>query len=210
MSERAFEPGGLYHVGVSGNLGQPLFEDTRCHELYLRMYGRVSQKYHWQTLDWCLMWNHVHFLVRLQDSGLSHGMRELNGMFARRLNGMRGLTGKGHAIKHRFFSSHIDSDAYLQEVCRYIPLNPCEAALCATPDEWVWGGYRANVGLEYARAFHDVQALLELFGDTPAKARREYRRLVDEGLVTLGHGSTSNERVGSFRTATRVTRRSPS
>jgi putative transposase len=151
MSERAFEPGGLYHVGVSGNLGQPLFEDAPLHELYLRLYGRVSRKYDWTTLDWCLMWNHAHFLVRLDETGLSHGMRELNGMFARRLNATRGLTGRGHAIRHRFFSSHIHSDAYLQKVCAYIPLNPCEAGLCATPEEWVWGGYRASLGLEYAR-----------------------------------------------------------
>jgi putative transposase len=197
MAERPFEPGGFYHLTSRGNLGEPLFEEPDHHELYLRRYARVSFKYGWTTLDWCLLWNHTHFLVRLGDKGLSDGMRELNTWFARRLNLIHGNTGKGHVFKHRFTAKHIDSEAYLFEVCRYIPLNPQRAGQCTRPDEWRWGGFRATVGLEYPRPFHSPGELLRIFGPRPSVARGRYREHVRDSRVPGGHDPSSNNGVKS-------------
>ena len=195
MSERPFEPGGYYHLGTSGNLGAPLFERPEYHDVYLKRYARVAFKYGWTTLDWCLLWNHTHFLVKLGDHGLTGGMRELNTWFSRRLNLIHGQTGKGHVFKHRFSAKHVDSDAYLRNVCHYIPLNPVEAGQCEQPEDWPWGGFRANIGLEHPRPFHSPHELLCLFADKPTVARRRYRAFVREWHVSGGPDPLSNDGV---------------
>ena len=197
MTERPFEPGGYYHVGTRGNFGEPLFESPELHEIYLKRYGIVARKYGWTTLDWCLLWNHTHFLVRLSDHGLSAGMRELNTWFSRRLNLIHGQTGKGHAFKHRFSAEHAKTDAHLRNVCHYIPLNPVEAGQCKQPDDWHWGGFRATVGLEYPRPFHSPSELLRLFADEPTAARRRYRDFVREWQASNGPDPSSNDGVSA-------------
>ena len=197
MAERPFEPGGYYHVGTRGNFGQPLFETPADHEIYLKRYARIAAKYKWTTLDWCLLWNHSHFLVKLSDDGLSSGMRELNSWIARRLNAIREQTGKGHAFRHRFSAEHITTDGYLLEVTRYIPLNPPRAGQCERPEDWHWGGFRANLGLEYPRPFHSTRALLSVYADKPDIARRRYLEFVRAGQVSDGHDLSSNDGVKS-------------
>jgi REP element-mobilizing transposase RayT len=193
VSERAFEPGSYYHVGSRANFGHPIFSDARLNELYLDRYEIVAAKYDWTTLDWTLLWNHTHFLIRLGECGLSRGMQELNSWFARRLNLIHGQTGKGHVFRHRFHAAHLKTDAHLMEVCRYIPLNAPRADQCKRPEEWRWGGFRANVGLEHPRTFHAPNELLLLFGKTPPRARRHYRKHVRAGLDPGGHVSSSND-----------------
>jgi hypothetical protein len=109
-------------------------------------------------------------------------MQELNSWFARRLNLIHEQTGKGHAFRHRFSAEHAEDEAHLLEVCRYIPLNPLRAGQCERPDEWRWGGYRANIGLEYPRPFHSPGQLLRVFGGKPEAARRRYREWVAAGM----------------------------
>jgi putative transposase len=195
MAERPFDPGHYYHVGTRGNFGLPLFETPDDHEIYLKRYARVAAKYGWTTLDWCLLWNHTHFVVKLADQGLTQGMRELNTWISRRLNAMHDQTGKGHVFRHRFSAEHIDTDGYLLEVCRYIPLNPPRAGQCALPEDWHWGGFRANLGLEYPQPFHSPRELLCLFADKPAIARDRYLNFVREGHASDSHDPSSNNGV---------------
>ena len=169
---------GIYHVGVSGNFGQPLFTNAAEHELYLHLYARSASKFRWITLAWTLLWNHHHFLVELTQGGLSEGMRVVNHGFSRRMNAVYGRTGTGHLVRHAFFARRVTTDADLQGVCRYIDLNPVRAGKCSAPEDWPWSGYAATVGFARPRPFHDVRAQLSHFGDRPSRARQRYARLV--------------------------------
>ena len=176
------DPDGYYHVTSRGNFGQALFRSPADHELYLHLYGRVAAKLGWVTLAWTLLWNHHHFLIKLTDGGLSDGMRTINHSFSRRLNGMAGLTGTGHLFKHGFYAGEIESERHLLATCRYIELNAVTALPDTKLEEWPWSGYRAAVGLEHPRPFHQVSRLLELFGPTPKSAHKAYRHFVEDGL----------------------------
>ena len=46
----------------------------------------------------------------------------------------------------RYKALHVDRDAYLLEVCRYVDLNPVRAGLVESPVRWAWSSYRANCG----------------------------------------------------------------
>lgn len=183
MPRRApFDPQGIYHVSTRGNFGAPLWETPDQHELYLKLFAQAAREFAWVVVDWVLLWNHHHFVIRLTEDGLSEGMRKVNHSYARRINAINGVTGNGHLVRHGFFARQILSDDQLITTCRYVDLNAVTANQCRRPDRWRWGGYRAAMGLAYPEPFHHVGELLSLFGPTPSKARSAYRRFVLDSL----------------------------
>ena len=172
-------PEGTYHVSTRANYGEPIFETAAQCELYLMLFARSAAEFGWVVLDWCVIWNHHHFLIQLTEDGLSEGMRKANHSFSRRLNAIRGQTGRGHLVRHSFYAGEITSESHLFQVCRYIAHNPVEAGVCERPEDWRWSGCRATLGLAHPRPFHAVHALLELYGRTPRLARTAYRDHLD-------------------------------
>jgi REP element-mobilizing transposase RayT len=186
------DPEGAYHVGTRGVYGQPLFRSPTEYELFLSLYTRVARKYGWITLEWVLMVNHHHFVLKLTDGGLSDGMRELHGGFSRRIHAIYGLTNQGHLVRHGFFARLLESDEAIIAACRYVDLNPWRA-IKVRPGDARWCGYGATVGDVHPRPFHNPNALLELISPRPAAARAAYRALIDEALVSESHDPSPNE-----------------
>ena len=174
---------GLYHAMSRGNFRQMTFLDDSHYAKYLRLLHRVTLRRDWTILDWCLMPNHFHLVIQLNEGGLSEGMRELNGCFSRWSNARTGRTRTGHLWKNRFKSVDLEEEGHLWEVLRYVPNNPVVAGLVARPEEWPWSGYRATIGLEYPYAFHQPSELLRYFAVRPEVAIRRYKRFVHDGLA---------------------------
>lgn len=178
---RVIDPTGYVHIGSRGNFGRPLYEDPSHRTTFLYLYTRVARDRDWTTLAYCLMTNHFHFVVRLNNAGLSEGMKQLNGGFSRRMNALHDRTGTGHLFKNRFDASPVETQAHLLEVCRYVVLNPVFAGVCDRPEDSTWSSYRATAGLDLPPAFLAVDELLELFGTSPAAARAAYVAFVSDG-----------------------------
>lgn len=180
---RIVDPQGLYHVFSRGNYRALIFIDESHATKYLSLLTRVSARRKWLVLDWCLLPNHFHLLIRLTDGGLSEGMRELNGCFSRWSNRQTGRTGTGHFVKNRFGAVDVIRDGHLWEVLTYIPLNPVRAGLVGCPEDWPWSGYAATIGREHPQAFHQPAELLRLFGANRLNAISSYVALVEEARV---------------------------
>jgi putative transposase len=176
-------PDGIYHVGSRGNNGEMMFCDDVDRVDWLRRFAKVAVKYRWVGWSYCLMGNHFHFLVQIPYGGLSRGMHELNTGYSTRTNKRHGRT--GHLVRNRFYSSLVETDSHLLEVCRYIVLNPVRAGLCPSPADWHWSSYRATAGLELPHPFLTVDRVLALFGQRPAAARAAYRAFVGAGDIPL-------------------------
>lgn len=155
-----------------------MFADDSEHETFLRMYDRVARKYRWRTLAWALMQNHYHFVVTLTEGGLSEGMRELNGGFSRWRNEMHGQTGKGHLVRHAFFSRRLGSTDDLVGTCVYVDLNPSAHRASAAPRAADWCSHAATIGSSHPRPFHSPSLLLEVLDPRPTAARSHYRELL--------------------------------
>jgi REP element-mobilizing transposase RayT len=190
---RIVDPTGLYHIYSRGNYRQLIFLDEDHYEKYVALIDRIARRRRWRLLDWCLMPNHVHLLIQLEDGGLSDGMRELNGCFSRWSNQQTGRTGTGHLVKNRFGSRHAIREGHLWSLLSYLPLNPVRADLVQRPEDWLWGGYRATIGLEHPRPFHDPAGLLRLFGEERAEALRRYIAHVQSALVQDGREAWSDQ-----------------
>jgi REP element-mobilizing transposase RayT len=192
------DPQGYYHIGSRGNYGQPLFRSTDQYELFLKLYGRSATKYSWETLTWVLMPNHHHFIIKLTEGGLSEGLRELHGGFSRRIHAMYGMTGQGHLIRHAFFGRELRTEGEILVACRYVDLNE-PTATGGRPESARWCGYRATVGLERPRPFHNPEALLGLISPSPNAGRAAYRRFVHEGLASQRRDPSPNDGLGSVK-----------
>jgi REP element-mobilizing transposase RayT len=186
-------PEGWYHIGSRGCYGRTLFGTVGEHECFLRMYGRVALKYRWHTVAWALMKNHHHFVLRLTEGGLSEGLRELHGGYARWIHALYGQTREGHLFRHAFFARLIADDADLFGACAYVDANPSAHRIRPVPRPADWCGYAATLGSSHARSFHTPSALLELLDSSPLAARRKYRQIVVDEHARRRQGSSPND-----------------
>jgi len=129
--------GALYHVTSRGDGREDIYLDDEDRELFLRVLGEVCDLFNWSVHAWCLMTNHYHLLVETPDSNLSKGMRYLNGVYTQRFN--RKHSRVGHVFQGRYKAILVEKDAYLQELSRYIILNPVRAGMVESAEQWEWG-----------------------------------------------------------------------
>jgi putative transposase len=79
-------PGAFYHVFARGNDRQTVFRTADDCELFFTVLGDAVDRYGWLCHTYCLMGNHYHLLVQTPRANLSLGMRQINGLYARRFN----------------------------------------------------------------------------------------------------------------------------
>ena len=180
--ERIDFPGAFHHVTARGNNGETTYLDTTDRQIFTAMLARSVSRYGWLCLAYCLMSNHYHLVLVTAHDGLSRGIQELNGGYARQFNRRHGR--EGHLFRNHFWSVLLEDESHLLAACRYVVLNPVRAGLGDRPEEWPWSSYRASAGLEFAPPFLAEPELLSYFGSAPERARREYRAFVDAGMVS--------------------------
>ena len=146
-------------------------------EAWIRLLGLVAVKRKWRILSYCLLKNHFHVVLRDLEGALSDGMRELNGVYARRTNERWGLD--AHLFRNRFWSKTLDDDEYLLGALRYSDRNAVEAGLCDRACDWPWGSYAAVVGKRDPPPWLAVEDVLALFGRDRRTAIRRYRDFVE-------------------------------
>jgi REP-associated tyrosine transposase len=176
--------GGLFHVGTRGNNKQDVYLDGADRYWFLEMFGKVVVRYAWDIYAYCLMTNHYHVVLGIPEGGLSDGMCELNGGFARWANIRHGRC--DHLFGRRFGSREIVHESHLLEACRYVVLNPVRAGLVQAPEDLIWSSYRASAGLDYPLEWFSPETLLRLFSPRPERAMEVYRRFVRAGLAEPG------------------------
>ena len=116
-------------------------------------------------------------------------MRHFNISYTSYYNWKHGRT--GHLYQGRYKSFLVDADNYLQEVSRYVHLNPIRVRLWSgtTPDgkrkylrDYHWSSYADYLSSGRRRGFLHVEEVLAYFGGDTAKGRRKYEEFVIEGM----------------------------
>jgi len=172
-------PGGYYHVGARGNNKQPIFLGDEDRRTFLGCLARAARRHRWTIHAYVLMTNHYHLVLQLDETGLSRGMCELNGIYALMFNSRHGRS--NHLFGRRFWDARVETDEYYAAACRYVVLNPVRAGIVRDVAAWPWSSYRATAGLDFAPPFLAVDGLLSRFGSSPAAAQDAYARFVRAG-----------------------------
>jgi putative transposase len=173
-------PGAIYHITSRGNARQPIFKDDKDREAFLEALWRVVARYNWLCHAYCLMDNHYHLLIETPEGNLSHGMRQLNGIYTQRFNRKHIMV--GHVFQGRFKAILVDKENYLLELCRYVVLNPVRAGMVKTPGKYKWSSYGATAGIVRSPSFLTTDWILSQFGHRRGQAENGYKSFVQDGV----------------------------
>ena len=138
-------PGAIYHVTARGTRQEAIFIDDRDRASLLAILSQALKTCDAHVFAYCLMGNHYHFVIQTRQANLAVLMRRVNSLYCLTFNRRHGRT--GHVFEGRYKALHVDRDAYLMEVCRYVDLNPVRAGLVDLAEQWAWSSYRAHAGL---------------------------------------------------------------
>jgi len=179
-----------YHVTCRGNARQEIYADDRDRSVFLKLLARSAEIYQVEVLAYVLMANHFHLLVKTPGANLQEFMRHFNISYTSHFN--RGHKRTGHLYQGRYKAFLIDADSYLQEVARYIHLNPLRPKgkarkTLAEKKEYLrryqWSSYPTYLSPRAGRSLVQVQEILVYFGGDTPEGRKQYRDFVKEGLT---------------------------
>jgi putative transposase len=140
---RLVVPGTPHHVTQRGNRRQPVFFGDQDRRLYLRILRAQGEKCGLQFWAYCLMDNHVHFIVVPQsETSLALGLGEAHRRYTAIINKREGWT--GFLWQGRFTSYPLD-EMYLYAAVRYVERNPVRAGMVKGASLYPWSSARAHV-----------------------------------------------------------------
>jgi putative transposase len=172
--------GAYHHVSARCNNKEFQFTDDRLFERLLSFVAESRRTHRFRLLDYCLMTNHFHLLIRVpRDDTLPKAMHAITGRFSRWFNAAHGRC--GHLWEGRYRSTVIEAESYLHEAMLYLDLNPVRAGITAEPWGWPWSGcshlaaWRRNDLIDEDPLYHEL-------GRTAVERKRVYREMLADRI----------------------------
>ena len=135
-----FLPDHYYHIYNRGANRETIFNEEENYLFLLRRVKEYITKFQISMIAYCLMPNHYHILLRQEgEDPISKFIQAVFNSYSKAFNKAFGRTGT--LFEGPFDAIHIDKNAYLIHLCRYIHRNPLEAGLVAHPGEWMYSNY---------------------------------------------------------------------
>jgi len=176
-------PGVLHHVMIRGIERRKIFRNEKDCEDFIRRLEILCPSTQTSCYAWAFMSNHAHFLFRTGKAPLSTLMRRLLTGYVIGFNHRHKRSGQ--LFQNRYKSIICQEDVYLQELVRYIHLNPIRARIVKNLDElksYKYCGYSSLMG-KIKRQWQDTDYVLGYFGKRKSQARKEYQTFVNKGLA---------------------------
>jgi len=176
-------PGAVTHAMARCIDGRYLLTDDEDGRFFVNTLSRCLIESSCPCYAWALMKNHYHVLLRLGEGELWETFKPLNTQLAQFHNRKYGR--RGPLFMDRFKSIVTQDQNYIEELVRYVHLNPLRAGLCKVAHDlhhYPWSGHRAILGLD-THQFQDTQTVLRLFGRTGASAQKAYLAFLSEGAA---------------------------
>ncbi len=140
---RMYIPGLPYHIVQRGNNRDACFIEPANYQFYLDLWQKISKRYGVAVHAYCLMTNHIHFLVTpTSKTSISNTTKVVGSRYALYIN--RNYERSGSLWEGRHRSSLVQSDHYLLACYRYIEMNPVRASMVSRPDEYQWSSFGVN------------------------------------------------------------------
>lgn len=143
---RILKDGTDYHVISIINNKEPLLSEPIIKNLYQKVLSECLKKYSFLIIQFIIMDNHIHLIIRPLKESLSKIMQWINSVFAMRFNKLTGRC--GHVWKCRFWSSIIEKIEQFKKVYHYISYNSVKAGIVSSPEDYPYcGEYHISRGI---------------------------------------------------------------
>jgi len=140
---RIIIPGVAHHITQRGNNRQNILEEDGDFTSYCYWINQYASKYHVSILAYCLMNNHVHFVVVPKEpDSISRLFNTVHMRYAQYINYKRRTS--GHLWQGRFYSCILDDD-HLFYAIRYVEQNPVRAKMVENPWDYKWSSARLHI-----------------------------------------------------------------
>ena len=180
--------GQYYHIYNRGNNGEVLFREQRNYPYFLNLYARYIEPVA-ETYAYCLMSNHFHLLVRIEDKDrqscedcrsyeASHAFANLFGTYTKAFNKAHQRTGS--LFEKPFRRNLVDSDRYFTYLVVYIHRNPQKHGLVRDFRAWPHSSYQTILSNRPSRIRRAV--VLDWF-DNRAGFEGAHLTLADETVI---------------------------
>lgn len=182
-SIKEFTAGEYYHLYNRGVEKREIFLDDQDYTVFLGLLkkylvGEVDKttNYHKfnnltdqvKLLAYCLMPNHFHLMVyQSTDDGITKLMRRVMTGYVMYFNNKYNRVGS--LFQGRYKASHINADAYLHHISRYIHMNPEDF------QSWPYSSLDHYLGKQKTPSWVDPKPVMELFDST-----EDYKKFVND------------------------------
>ncbi|OVE74377.1 hypothetical protein BVX93_00100 [bacterium B13(2017)] len=134
-----------HHVTQRGVRSINIFNNDKDRGEYLSLIKMMGERYGLTFLGYCLMNNHVHFIVIPKDKdSLALGIGEAHRRYTRMKNLDENV--RGHLFQERFYSCPLDSKHTISAM-RYVERNPVRANIVKQAWHYNWSSAKMHVGM---------------------------------------------------------------
>jgi len=130
----------IYHIISKGIEGIDIFTDDADRNKFLQLLRKMVNSHKIHLFSYVLMDTHFHLLLKTEEANLSRAMQFLNSSYSHWFN-IRHIR-KGHLFQDRYKSHLVLNPLYFYSVASYISLNPVEAGLVDSPEEYPWSSFQ--------------------------------------------------------------------
>jgi len=171
-----------------GNNRHAVFENTEDYIYYLELIERFKAEHPFELYHYCLMPNHVHFLVKTNKaSDFSNFMKRLNLAYFHYYRKQYGWV--GHFWQDRFKSQPVGKDEYFIQCGKYIELNPVRAGIVKNSEDYRYSSYEY-----YAKGKPNTLLTDDLFyeetGKNAINRQKAYQNLTIDEIVANNYSKT--------------------
>lgn len=180
---------GLYHVMARGVGKQNIFYEAADYQAYYRYIKKAKKMYGYEIYAYCLLGNHVHFLIWENKSDISEIIHYINSQYAAWFN--RKYSRQGHLFQDRFLSEPVEDEIYFCELIHYIHRNPIKAGLADKLEKYPYCSYKEYyldkskiTDMEKVKEYFGQYGFLAMhniysYGRNCIDIQNEYRRLTE-------------------------------
>ncbi|NLX92805.1 MAG: transposase [Clostridiales bacterium] len=154
---------GIYHIMLRGINRQIIFEDEEDSEVFLETMGLYKAEFNCLIYGYCLMKNHAHLLMKIDNDEIHNFMRKLGAKYVYWYNWKYDRV--GGLFQDRYKSEPVEDDGYFLTVLRYIHQNPVKAGLCESVAEYEESSYNEYINLKSGQ-LTDADFALSIIGKT--------------------------------------------
>lgn len=142
---RNFSQSKIYHIIIKGIDDSDIFFSNKDRTIFINKIKLVQEKFPFQVYAYCLMSNHIHMVLKVENNLLSKSMQSLSQRYSHYFNSS--YNRKGTLFQDRFYSRNVENKKYFLDVCKYVHKNP-EKAHISLASEYPWSSYQEYIGKE--------------------------------------------------------------